>query len=50
LLGETRVVSCDSWQEFEALEKAIASKDWKRWEAMPIKPLNKIELTQNIGL
>jgi len=46
-LGETRVVSCDTDADFEALEKAIAAKDWKIWEAMPIKRLNKIEITQN---
>lgn len=44
LLGETRVVSCDTLEEFEALEKAIAKKDWSVWEKMPIKPLNKIEV------
>jgi len=47
-LGETRVVSCDSWEDFNKLEIAIANKKWEVWEAMPIKRLNKIELTQNI--
>ena len=44
-LGETRVISVDSWKEFEMLEDLISKKDWKLWEAMPIKRLNKIECT-----
>ncbi len=44
-LGETRVISVDSWEEFKVLESLIAKKDWKLWEAMPIKRLNKIECT-----
>jgi hypothetical protein len=43
-LGQTRVISCDSWQEFENLEVLIAKKDWSNWEKMPIKRLNKIEM------
>ena len=43
-LGQTRVISCDSWQEFENLETLIAKKDWSNWEKMPIKRLNKIEM------
>lgn len=43
-LGQTRVISCDSWQEFGNLETLIAKKDWSNWEKMPIKRLNKIEM------
>lgn len=43
-LGQTRVISVDSWQEFENLETLIAKKDWSNWEKMPIKRLNKIEM------
>jgi len=45
-LGTTRVISCDSWIEFEQLEELIAKKDWSQWEKMPIKRLNKIEVKQ----
>jgi len=45
-LGQTRVISCDSWQEFENLENLILKKDWSSWEKMPIKRLNKIEITK----
>jgi hypothetical protein len=43
-LGETRVISVDSWKEFEMLEDLIAKKDWSLWEKAPIKRLNKIEV------
>ena len=43
-LGQTRVISVDSWQEFNQLEELIAKKDWSNWEKMPIKRLNKIEM------
>jgi hypothetical protein len=42
--GETRVISVDSWKEFEMLEDLIAKKDWSLWEKAPIKRLNKIEV------
>lgn len=45
-LGQTRVISVDSWQEFNQLEELIAKKDWSNWEKMPIKRLNKIEITK----
>jgi len=45
LLGQTRVISCDSWEEFNQLEQLIAKKDWSQWEKMPIKRLNKIEIS-----
>lgn len=45
-LGETRVISCDTEQEFVKLEQLIANKNWLEWEKMPIKRLNKIEIKQ----
>jgi hypothetical protein len=43
-LGQTRVISVDSWEEFNQLDELIAKKDWSAWEKMPIKRLNKIEM------
>jgi hypothetical protein len=45
-LGETRVISCDTVEDFKELEKLILYKDWKLWELSPIKRLNKIEVTK----
>lgn len=48
LLGKTRVVSCDSFEEFNTLENLISLKDWKKWEQAPIKRLNKIEISEKV--
>lgn len=49
-LGQTRVISCDTQEEFNKLEELIVAKNWLEWEKMPIKRLNKVEMTQKIGL
>jgi len=46
LLGETRVVSVDTPEDFKRLEQLINSKSWALWEQAEIKRLNKVELTQ----
>jgi len=46
LLGETRVVSVDTPEDFKRLEQLINSKSWTLWEQAEIKRLNKVELTQ----
>lgn len=49
-LGQTRVISVDSQEEFNKLEELIEAKNWAEWEKMPIKRLNKVEMTQKTGL
>ncbi|MEI7961687.1 MAG: hypothetical protein WCI04_05115 [archaeon] len=44
-LGETRVITCDNDQDFETIQKLLNNKNYSEWEKMPIKRLNKIELT-----
>lgn len=48
LLGKTRVVSCDSFEEFNTLENLISLNDWQKWEQAPIKRLNKIEISEKV--
>ena len=50
ILGKTRVISVDSFEEFDKLEQLIHNKVWSEWEKTPIKRLNKIEITKNISL
>lgn len=42
--GETRVISCDTDEDFKQLDFLLESKKYALWEQAPIKRLNKIEL------
>lgn len=51
--GQTRVVSCDTQQDYDTIQTLLDTKNqelWTNWQTMPIKRLNKIETTQTIGL
>lgn len=47
LLGTTRVIDCNSWTDFENLEKLIEKKDYSEWENQKVSELNKIEISPN---
>jgi hypothetical protein len=50
VFGLTRVVSCDSVADFNALMVALDSSSFGVFESMVVKRLNKVEITNNIGL
>lgn len=47
LLGKTRVIDCNSWTDFENLEKLIEKKDYSLWMNQKVSELNKIEISPN---
>jgi hypothetical protein len=44
--GETRVISCDTDQDYFELDTLLRTPEYANWETMPIKRLNKIEITK----